>query len=109
MTIEEEIAREIREYLPGADGEADSRTIAAALSPLLNRVRAEAHDVGYRQAVRDCTGEEHAGPIPSHYRDSALVEALRGLGTLSNPELMRQTQEGIRASRIEQNSEGNET
>ena len=42
MNIEEELAREVREFLPGADGEADSRTIAAALMPLVKRAQAEA-------------------------------------------------------------------
>lgn len=104
MNLEEEIARTLRDFLQpeGFEVAESDRIFAQRLSPLLNRVRAEAHDVGYRQAVRDCTGDEHTGPIPSHYRDSALAEALRGLGTLSNRELMRQTQEGIRVPRIEQ-------
>lgn len=52
MNIEQEIAREVLEYVPGADGEADSRTIAAAIMPLVRRAQAE--------ALRDAAGEIEA-------------------------------------------------
>ncbi len=31
-------------------------------------IAAHAHDVGYRQGVRDVSGEEYTGPIVSQYR-----------------------------------------
>ena len=51
MNIEEEIAQQIREHLVGADGGADSRTIAAALMPLVKRAQAEARAEGWEAAA----------------------------------------------------------
>ncbi len=91
MSVEEEIAREIHEYLPGADGEADSRTIAAALSPLLNRVRAEAQ-VEVLRALSD------------KYAGFTSEDQIQRLQFTSASAFM-----AAEAIAIEQNSEGNET
>lgn len=114
QSIEEEIAREIREYLPGADGEADSRTIATALSPLLNRVRAEAAAKAI-QAHRDlhptygstaaCGGgiggmtlTEHCAVVCQNPKHDAAKAA------------WHEVEMGyFESRRIEQNSEGNVT
>lgn len=42
---------------------------AILASDVIAQVRAEAHDQGYRQAIRDATGEEYTGYVSSQYRD----------------------------------------
>ncbi|MDY0829105.1 hypothetical protein SK224_08180 [Microbacterium sp. BG28] len=48
---------------------------AAAFRGSVREAMAEAHDIGYRQGVRDASGEEYTGPVVSQWRN---VEEAQG-------------------------------
>ncbi|MGO2150817.1 MAG: hypothetical protein ACTH32_06405 [Microbacterium gubbeenense] len=77
MTVHEDLTRVIEgardrsrkdfNVVKESYGQYLARAILA--SDVIAHVRAEAHDQGYRQAIRDATGEEYTGYVSSQYRD----------------------------------------
>lgn len=108
MTIEEEVARALAEWRSGEHAEPWEVDMymdaAAALSPLLNRVRAEA----LREAAEDLNKRFQDIPAWTEaYREGVRTDDWMQGGvrmTMSAIDVLRD-----RADRIEQNSEGNET